>query len=138
LLPASLEDKKQKYESSKLADLQKDKYVEKLAGYMIANQPHLEPELTLAQLSEQINIPAHYLSQVINEKLNCNFLDFVNGYRVEAVKQKLKNSKYHHYTIISIAYDAGFNAKSTFYAAFKKQTGMTPNQYRKQAKLIAA
>ncbi len=138
LLATSSEDKKQKYESSKLVDLQKDKYIEKLAGYMVVNQPHLEPELTLAQLSEQIKIPTHYLSQVINEKLNCNFLDFVNGYRVEAVKQKLKDSKYSHYTIISIAYDAGFNAKSTFYAAFKKQTGMTPNQYRKQAKMIAA
>ncbi|MFK7979943.1 MAG: helix-turn-helix domain-containing protein [Saprospiraceae bacterium] len=116
--------------------MQKDKYIKKLEGYMVVHKPHLEPELTLAQLSKQIKIPTHYLSQVINEKLACNFLDFVNRYRIEDAKQKLTDAKYSHYTIISIAYEAGFNAKSTFYAAFKKQTGMTPSQYRKQAKIV--
>lgn len=137
LVPDSSEDKKQKYESSKLATAQKDKYIEQLQTFMVTHKPHLEPELTLAQLSEQVKIPAHYLSQVINEKLECNFLDFINGYRVEEAKEKLRDPKHSHYTILSIAYDAGFNAKSTFYAAFKKFTGMTPSQYRKQPSVAA-
>jgi len=137
LIPDSTEDKKQKYENSKLGDTQKDKYIEKLQVYMVKDKPHLASELTLAQLSEKVNIPAHYLSQIINEKLDCNFLDFVNSYRVEEAKRKLKDAKYSHYTILSIAYDAGFNAKSTFYAAFKKHAGMTPSQYRKQTAAAA-
>jgi len=135
--PESPEEQKQKYENSKLQDTQKEKYIEKLQTYVITNKPFLEPELTLAQLSEQVKIPAHYLSQIINEKLDCNFLDFVNGYRVEEAKRKLKDPKYSHYTILSIAYDAGFNAKSTFYAVFKKHAGMTPSQYRKQPLVVA-
>lgn len=137
LVSSSSENQKQKYESSKLGNTQKDKYIEKLQSYMIQNKPHLEPELTLAQLSEQIKIPNHYLSQVINEKLNINFLDFINKYRVEEAKEKLTDPKLSHYTILSIAYEAGFNAKSTFYAVFKKYTGMTPSQYRKNKKIAA-
>jgi len=138
LIPESSEDKKQKYESSKLQDTQKEKYIQKLQTFVAQEKPHLEPELTLAQLSEQVNIPSHYLSQVINEKLDCNFLDFINGYRVTEAKAKLVDSKLSHYTILAVAYEAGFNAKSTFYTAFKKHTGMTPSQYRKQAKIAVA
>jgi len=132
LLPESAEEQKQKYESSKLQDTQKDKYIEKLQAYTTEHKPYLAPELTLGQLSEQVNIPAHYVSQVVNEKLDCNFLDFINGYRVEEAKAKLVNPKFSHYTIMGVAHDAGFNSKSTFYTAFKKHTGMTPSQYRKQ------
>ncbi len=131
LIPKSSEEQKQKYENSKLQDAQKGKYIEKLQAYVATDKPYLAPELTLSQLSQQVNIPAHYLSQVINEKLDCNFLDFINGYRVQDAKAKLLNPKFDHYTIVSIAYDAGFNSKSTFYAAFKKVTGITPSKYRK-------
>jgi len=115
-----------------LQETQKEKYIEKLQAYIALEKPYQTPDLTLAQLSKQVNIPSHYLSQVINEKLNTNFLDFVNGHRVKAAQEMLINPKFSHYTIMSIAYDAGFSAKSTFYAVFKKQTGMTPSAYRKQ------
>ena len=134
LIPESTEDKKQKYESSNLQDSQKEKYIEKLQTFMANDKPHLESELTLAQLSEKINIPTHYLSQVINERLKVNFLDFINGYRIKEAQERLLDPKLSHYTILSIAYDAGFNSKSTFYSAFKKGTGMTPSQFRKQKK----
>ena len=137
LQPESFEEQKQKYESSNLQNFQKDKYIEKLQTYVKVDKPFLASELTLAQLSEQVNIPAHHLSQVINEKLDCNFLDFINGYRVEEAKEKLTNPKLSHYTIMATAYESGFNAKSTFYSVFKKHTGMTPSQYRKQTKIVA-
>lgn len=132
LLPESTEDKKQKYESSKLQNPQKEKYVDKLRVCMANEKPYLEPELTLSQLSEKTKIPSHYLSQVINEKLGINFLDFINSYRVKEAQEKLLADQYSHYTILAIAYEAGFNSKSTFYTSFKKGTGMTPSQYRKQ------
>lgn len=138
LIPKSSEEQKQKYESSKLQDAQKNKYIEKLQIYLKKQKPYLDPELTLSQLSEEVNIPSYYLSQVINEKLEINFLDFVNGYRIKEAQAKLIDPKMNHYTILSIAYEAGFNAKSTFYTVFKKHTGMTPSQYRKQAKVVVS
>lgn len=132
LIPESKEDQKQRYESSTLQDTYKEKYLEKLINFVVAEKPYSASDLTLAQLAEQVNIAPHYLSQVINEKLNVNFLDFINGYRVKAAQDLLTDPKFSHYTILSIAYDAGFNSKSTFYAAFKKITGMTPSAYRKQ------
>jgi len=130
-LPNSAEEKTQKYESSNLLEDKKEIFLEKLVNYVEKEQPYLSPELTLTDLAEQIQIPSHYLSQVINEKLNCNFLDFINGYRIEAAKKMLLNDKSRQFTILSIAYDAGFNSKSTFYSAFKKQTGTTPSGFRK-------
>ncbi len=134
LQPESSEEKKQKYENSSLQTAQKEQYINKLKSCLKLEKPFQSPDLTLAQLAEKVNIPAHYVSQVINEKLGTNFLDFINSYRVKAAQEMLVDPKFSHYTIMSIAYDAGFNAKSTFYAVFKKQTGMTPSQYRKQVK----
>ena len=131
-IPSSSEVQKQKYEHSNLRTTQKEKYLSKLKAFMMTEKPYQLSELTLAQLAEKVKIPSYHLSQVINEKLNCNFLDFINSYRVEEAKERLMDAKFSHYTIMAVAYEAGFNAKSTFYSVFKKQTGMTPSQFKKQ------
>ncbi len=137
LLPESSEEQKQKYESSNLQTTQKDKYLAKIVTFVERKKPYKAPELTLAELADNVNIPTHYVSQVINEKLGVNFLDFINGYRVKAAQEMLRDANWSHYTIISIAYEAGFNSKSTFYSVFKKYAGMTPSAYRKQTKAVA-
>ena len=81
---------------------------------------------------------AHNLSQVINAKLGKNFYDFVNEYRVEEVKRRLRDPKYTNLKILAIGMDAGFNTKSTFNAFFKKHTGLTPSQYREHTPAAAA
>ncbi len=128
------QEEKKKYEQSSLQDAQKDRLVSKLLSFVETEKPYLEPELTLGQLSEQVDIPAHYLSQIINERIQKSFGDFINNYRVEKAKVLLTDQKYNHYTIISTAYEAGFNSKSAFYSAFKKFTGTTPSEYRKRLK----
>lgn len=130
-IPSLTQIQKQKYEHSNLQAAEKEKYLTILKDSMSKDKSYQSPELTLAQFAEKVNIPSYYVSQVINEKLNCNFFDFVNGYRVEAAKAMLIDPKLNHYTIVSISYEAGFNSKSTFYNAFKKVTGLTPSQYRK-------
>ncbi len=124
---------RQKYESSSLQDAKKEKFIKKLLTYMETEKPYKEADLTLSTLAEQVNIPAHYLSQVINEKMNNSFLDFVNSYRVKAAKKMLKDVDYENYTIIALAYEAGFNSKTAFYSAFKKFTNTTPSAFRKSA-----
>ena len=120
-----------KYEGSTLQEPQKEKFLKKLLGHMETAKPFQEPELTISQLGGQLKIPPYSLSQVINEKLQCNFLDFINGYRVEAAKKLLADKNHKHLTILSIAYEVGFNSKTAFYSAFKKQTGKTPTAFRK-------
>ena len=131
-MPDSSEVKKQKYESSNLSEPQKETYLRKIKTHLDEHKAFRAPELSLGELSEELKIPSHYLSQVINEKLGTNFLDMINQYRVEDTKENLSDQSKNHFTIMAIAYDSGFNSKSTFYAAFKKHTGMTPSQYRKQ------
>ena len=119
-----------KYEKSALSEPRKQKMLDELQSYMQNRKPHLNPELTLAQLAEALNIQPKYLSQVINEKLGKNFFDFVNCYRIEEAKAKLVNPPDEKITVLEVLYDVGFNSKSSFNAAFKKATGMTPSQFR--------
>jgi len=101
-----------------------------LKKYMEAQSPHRDSELTLTSLAKQVNMSRNQLSEVINSSLDSNFYDFVNKYRVEDVKQLMVNPKFKDFTIIAIAFEAGFPSKSTFNTVFKKFTGLTPSEYR--------
>lgn len=103
-----------------------------LQKYMETQKPHHDPELTLTSLAKLVNMSRNQLSEVINSGLNSNFYDFVNKYRVEDVKQLLINPKYKDYTILAIAFEAGFPSKTTFNTVFKKFTSLTPSEYRNE------
>jgi len=79
----------------------------------------------------ELNIISHYLSQVINEQFNLNFFDFVNRYRVEVFKEKIKDTVFRNYSLLGIAFECGFNSKSAFNRIFKQATGLTPSQFKK-------
>lgn len=97
-----------------------------------------EPELTLQALADKLGIPSYQASQVINDGMDKNFYDLVNGYRVEEAKRLLVDSKKNNYTILSIGFEAGFNSKTTFNTVFKKITGLTPTEYRDKEAYPAA
>lgn len=97
--------------------------------YMSTQKPYLNNKLTLKNLAEMLEIQPHHLSQIINEQFNCNFYDFINKYRVEEFKSKIKNSAHKQYNLISIAFDCGFNSKSSFNRIFKKFTNSTPSDF---------
>ena len=120
-----------KYSGSRLSDSEAKQYTEKLTDYMKSAKPYLNPDLSLPQLATELNISSHYLSQVINEQFNLNFFDFVNGYRVEAFKEKITNPEFWNYSLLGIAFECGFNSKSAFNRIFKQTTGTTPSQYKK-------
>ncbi len=128
----SLLDRTTKYANSGLQPSQIQQFVDELTLLMDTKKPFLNENLTLPQLAKLLNLPTYQLSQVINEGLQLNFFDFVNQYRVIAVKEHLKDSQFDQYTILGIAYDAGFSSKSSFNKAFKKFTGTTPSAFRRQ------
>ena len=128
--PAPSNTSSERYATSALTEKQADKYLDRLLQSIDDQKPHLDPDLTLPELAKQLSISTHHLSQVINQRLDQNFFDFVNSYRVEEAKRRLADPRSHYLTIVAIAQEAGFNSKSAFYTAFRKHTGMTPSQFK--------
>jgi AraC-like DNA-binding protein len=116
---------------NKLSDDKLNKTAADLVDYMADEKPYLNEELSLSILSSLMGVSTNQLSQVINQNLNTNFYKFVNAYRIEDVKKKLKDPDYDRYSILGIAYESGFNSKSTFNKIFKEETGMTPSEYKR-------
>jgi AraC-like DNA-binding protein len=119
-----------KYAKSGLRKEQAEEYLTRLLNFMDEEKPYLDGDMTIHHLSQKTGIPRHYITEVLNEKYGRNFFTFVNEYRVTEVISRINDPKYQHYTILAIAFDAGFNSKSTFNTIFKAYTGKTPSEYR--------
>jgi AraC-like DNA-binding protein len=122
----------QKYEKSTLTDSAADRHLARLREVLDNEKPYLRGNLTIRDLADVSQIPSYHLSQLLNEKLNQKFYDFVNGYRVEEAKRALLDPANDHLTILTVALESGFSSKSAFNAAFKKFTDTTPSDFRKQ------
>lgn len=93
-----------------------------------------DPDLSVGTLAEQLDIPAHELSRIINGGLKKNFSDLINEYRIRDVVAKMLNPAYNHITLLGIAYESGFNSKTTFNRTFKEITGKSPAEYKNELK----
>jgi len=98
---------------------------------MDANHYHQDPELSLGSLAEKLSLPPHELSRVINTVFKKGFNDFINEYRVMDAVRKMQDPAYAHITLLGIAFEAGFNSKTTFNRIFKEMTGKSPTAYKK-------
>lgn len=119
-----------KYANSPLDEPTRKRILGKLHAIMETEKRYAQSNFSLRQLSEQLHESSHYLSQVLNQDLQLSFYEWVNRYRVEAAKQLLVSCA--DKTILTIAEEVGFNSKSTFNAAFRQYTGITPSEFRQQ------
>ncbi|MGJ8662071.1 MAG: helix-turn-helix domain-containing protein [Marinicella sp.] len=103
-----------------------------LTEYMQQHNPHLDDGITLYSLAQQLDVSAHHLSQVINERSQQNFFEFINAYRIETVINKIKHPDFVDTSLLNLAFESGFGSKSTFNRLFKKHTGLTPSEFRQQ------
>jgi AraC-like DNA-binding protein len=103
--------------------------IKKLDQLMLKEKPFLNAELNLSEMADLLGTSSSWLSEIINGGKNMNFNDFINSYRVEEVKRQLDDEKHKVITLVSIAYDSGFNSKATFNRVFKKMTGVSPTEY---------
>ena len=103
--------------------------LERLSDYMLAEKPYLDAELSLQKLATGLGLPDKQVSQLINQQLGKHFFDYINEFRINDAKSLLKDQL--DLTVLEILYEVGFNSKSSFYTAFKKETGQTPTNYRK-------
>jgi len=121
-----------KYSNSGLHDSEMEKIVVALENKLRMDRCYLDAQLAIDDLALSLGCSRHHLSQAMNEKLGKSFYDCINEYRVEEAKSLLADPSRTMHKIASIAYDAGFNSLSTFNDVFKKSTGFTPSQFRKQ------
>ncbi len=119
-----------KYLRSGLKEQQAQKYLKQLLRIMEEEKPYMNGELSINNLTKRMEIPRHYLTQILNEKLGKNFYTFVNEFRVKEVIRMMQDPEYDHYTLLALGFEAGFNSKSSFNSIFKNFTGMTPSEYK--------
>jgi AraC-like DNA-binding protein len=115
---------------SRVKPAELEELMSKLISVMQQEKLYRDGDLNLPQLAGKMEVSVHEVSWVLNKGYNKNFYQFVNHYRVEAAKELLHKEEYNHLSILGIAFEAGFNSKTTFNTAFKKITGMSPREYR--------
>mgnify|MGYP000368539113 FL=1 len=91
---------------------------------------HHNPNLSRDSVAQQLEISNGYLSQIIKENTSVNFSDYINAHRIKDVKLMVKDSKFDKYSLLSIGLECGFNSKTSFYTNFKKETGLTPKEFK--------
>lgn len=112
-----------------ISDEEVNKIKNQLEEIMTQQKPYLDSELNLIRLSELLSISTHHLSYVINTGFKKNFFQYVNEYRIDYAKKLLKDSR-SKLSILGIAYESGFNSKTSFNTTFKKLTDQTPSEYK--------
>ena len=109
-----------------------DEWKSKISVLMESEKIYEDPELSLTQVAKQLKTNPSLLSKIINQGFQLNFNDFINNYRITAVKEKLQAGEQKKQTLLGIAFDCGFNSKATFNRAFKKATGASPKEWLKK------
>ena len=120
-----------KYTKSGLDEETGKVLMNKVKSLMESQKPYINNELSLRDLAAMAGISTHNLTEIINRYADKNFYDFINTYRVEEVKARMSDPAFNNMTLLAIGLDSGFNSKSSFNSVFKKQTGMTPSEYKR-------
>ena len=118
-----------KYASSSLNKNSYAKITSEISRIIQEKQLYKQFDFSLQLLSDELNSNSSYISQAINHGLGMRFNDYINQFRIEEAKRQLRSSENKHLTIEAISELCGFKSKSTFFRAFKKETGLTPRQY---------
>jgi AraC-like DNA-binding protein len=108
---------------------QAEEWKTKITGIIESESFYKNPTLTLLNIATALNTNQTLISKMINQGFKMNFNDFINNYRIEAVKQLLQKGEHKKQTLLGIAIDCGFNSKTTFNRCFKKNTGMSPKEF---------
>ena len=117
---------------------QNSKLIARLKEHMQEEEPYLDSNLSMYDLAKQLDVSARELSISINHTLGKHFFDFINEYRVNKAMELIRNSSDEKLTILEVLYEVGFNSKSSFNTAFKKHTGITPTEFKKNSSLRVA
>lgn len=121
-----------KYEKTKISVTDSKAIHQKLLGLMETGKFYKEPELTLSDIAQKLDVHPNTLSQVINSIEQKNFYEYINQQRVEEFKRLITLPENQQFTLLSLAYECGFNSKTSFNRNFKKTTGLSPSAFLKE------
>ena len=121
-----------KYQKAALSHARSSRIAAELIEYLDSSQVHLQPELSLIEVAEALNIQAHQLSQSINREFESNFYDLINRRRIESFKRALSVAANSDLSLLDMALDSGFGSKASFNRLFKRYEGMPPGEFRRQ------
>ena len=107
-----------------------DQYHQKIESIIKSKSLYLRPKLCLDDLSIETGIPIKYVKQVLSEKLNSTFFEFISKYKIVEAKRLLTQINNDHFSISNVAIESGFNTDESFVVLFKKHTNMSPENYR--------
>lgn len=122
----------QDYEIEKIPDAQDEQLGSQLSSLMNTHQYYLRQDLTIYDLSKEVDISPRIISETVNGIFHKNFSEWVNTFRVEDAKEKLKDPSFHHLSIEGIGFESGFKSRSAMYASFKKLAGVNPGHFRNE------
>ena len=105
---------------------------QKLEKALEKKKLYLKPNLTRADLAEELGVSVVYISSLLNEEMQASFYELINRYRVEEALRLIQAGNLKQITVEALAKEAGFKSKSTFNKVFKQYTGTTPTRYRDQ------
>ena len=123
-------DRLLKYEKSSLSKSEALKYMQEMNKWMESEKAYLDSNISLADLTEKLNLPGYVISEVLNGLLKQNFYDYINNYRIEEFKRLAHLPEHSNETNLGLAFISGFSSKTTFNTAFKKFTRQTPSEFR--------
>lgn len=127
---------KKKYKQTLLDKNEIAKFSKELEQIMVDYKLYLNPDLSLKDLGSYLELPANYVSQLLNLGFQKNFSEYINTFRVNEFKERVLLEENKGLTIMAVAYDSGFNSKTVFNTFFKKIEGTTPNSFLKSKKKI--
>lgn len=129
LLP-KVKEEKARLKPDEIQQLQK-----RLKFFIQEEEIYKTPDLSLKTLAEKLNTSPNNLSWLLNQIYQKSFYDYINAHRVQDVLESIDRELHLKQTLLAIAFDAGFNSKSTFNKAFKHVTSQTPSAYIKSKKV---
>lgn len=112
--------------STFLSEENKQKISDCLVHLINDEKLYINPNLELSDLAARCDVPKYLLTLFLNQHYGKSFPDFINYYRIEEAKRLFEDAENQRYSVEVIAQKCGFNSRSAFYSAFKKQTGITP------------
>ncbi|MDR2237975.1 MAG: helix-turn-helix domain-containing protein [Chryseobacterium sp.] len=128
--PTNISSEK-KYQKSGLTEDHIGEIHTALMQVLDSEKPFVNPNLTLNELAGILDVHPNHLSQVINSREDKNFYELINEKRIEEFLKRIAQPESRQYTLLSIAFECGFNSKTSFNRNFKKYTGVTPSEYQK-------
>lgn len=132
--PYNIREKKQKeaaYRSLIRAELADELY-DKILNIIVVQKKYKDPDYSAKDLAKELNTNTRYLSAVVNSRFGMNYSCLLNEYRIKDASHMLADKRYGDKNVEEISAMVGFSNRQSFYAAFYRNMGETPNSYRKR------